>query len=111
MYLTARAIGQSNSTRNYIYNLRQDSDMKSLPMGPLMMSPDRLLRSFNREVIHRKPQVFKIACLRNILKLYPKDQRPLYCGFGNRETDAVSYMDVGVPLSKIFIINPDGDIT
>lgn len=75
------------------------------------MSPDRLLRSFNREVILRKPQVFKIACLKNILKLFPRDQAPFYCGFGNRETDAVSYMDVGIPLGKIFIINPDGDIT
>lgn len=75
------------------------------------MSPDRLLTSFNREVILRKPQVFKIACLKNILKLFPRNQSPFYCGFGNRETDAVSYMDVGVPLSKIFIINPEGEIT
>ena len=75
------------------------------------MSPDRLLRSFNREVILKKPQVFKIACLKNILKLFPRDQQPFYCGFGNRETDAVSYMDVGVPLSKVFIINWLGVIT
>ena len=73
LYLTARAIGQSNSSRNYITNLRQDADNKRLPSGPLVMSPDRLLRSFNREVILKKPQVFKIACLRNILKLFPQD--------------------------------------
>lgn len=111
LYLTARAIGQSQSSRNYINNLRQDADLKRLPQGPLIMSPDRLLRSFNREVILRKPQVFKIACLKNILKLFPKDQAPFYSGFGNRETDAVSYIDVGIPLSKVFIINPDGEIT
>lgn len=35
---------------------------------------------------------------------------PFYAGFGNRETDAVSYKEVGVPLGKIFIINPDGDV-
>mmetsp|Transcript_7664 Transcript_7664/g.10853 ORF Transcript_7664/g.10853 Transcript_7664/m.10853 type:complete len:105 (-) Transcript_7664:800-1114(-) len=73
LYLTARAIGQANSSRNYIMNLRQDTDLKRLPEGPLIMSPDRLLRSFNREVILRKPQVFKIACLKNILKLFPRD--------------------------------------
>ena len=111
LYLTARAIGQANSSRNYINNLRQDADQKSLPEGPLIMSPDRLLRSFNREVILRKPQVFKIACLKNIVRLFPREQPPFYCGFGNRETDAVSYMDVGVPLGKVFIINPDGQIT
>lgn len=75
------------------------------------MSPDRLLRSFNREVILRKPHIFKIACLKNIVKLFPDDQAPFFCGFGNRETDAVSYMDVGVPIGKVFIINPDGEIT
>jgi len=75
------------------------------------MSPDRLLHSFNREVILKRPQVFKIACLKNIVKLFPRDVQPFYCGFGNRETDAISYVDVGVPLSKVFIINTDGEIT
>ena len=111
LYLTARAIGQSISTRNYIGNLRQDTDNKRLPKGPLIMSPDRLLHSFNREVILKRPQVFKIACLKNIVKLFPRDVQPFYCGFGNRETDAISYVDVGVPLSKVFIINTDGEIT
>ena len=54
--------------------------------------------------------MFKIACLKNIVKLFPKDNPPFYCGFGNRDSDAVSYREVGVPLGKIFIINPDGDI-
>ena len=75
------------------------------------MSPDRLLHSFNREVILKRPQVFKIACLKNIVKLFPRDVQLFYCGFGNRETDAISYVDVGVPLSKVFIINTDGEIT
>ena len=81
-----------------------------LPEAPIVMSPDRLLRSFNREVILRKPQVFKIACLRNIQKLFPADNPPFYCGFGNRDSDAVSYREVGVPLGKIFIINPQSVI-
>lgn len=61
LYLTARAIGQADTTRAYITNLRQQDF--SLPEGPIIMSPDRLMRSFNREVIQKKPQVFKIACL------------------------------------------------
>ena len=82
-----------------------------MPAGPVIMSPDRLMKSFNREVILKKPQVFKIACLKNIVRLFPPEQAPFYCGFGNRETDAVSYEAVGVPISKVFIINPDGEIT
>ena len=74
------------------------------------MSPDRLMRSFKREVILKTPQVFKIACLKNIVKLFPKNQAPFYCGFGNRDTDAISYQDVGIPASKVFIINPEGEL-
>lgn len=55
IYLTARAIGQSGPTREYIYNLRQKDGERMLPEAPIVMSPDRLLRSFNREVILRKP--------------------------------------------------------
>lgn len=75
------------------------------------MSPERTYKSFKSEVVLRKPHVFKIACLSNIRGLFPRDQAPFACGFGNRETDAVSYEEVGVPQSKVFIINPDGVIT
>lgn len=108
LYLTARAIGQANTTRLYIEGLNQGG--VRLPEGPMVMSPDRLMRSFKREVILRKPQVFKIACLKNIVRLFPESNSPFYCGFGNRETDAVSYREVGIPDSKIFIVNPYGEL-
>ena len=93
-----------------MYIERVEQDGVRLPDGPMVMSPDRLMRSFKREVILKKPQVFKIACLKNIVKLFPHGCSPFYCGFGNRDSDAVSYRDVGIPDSKIFIINPDGEI-
>jgi len=34
------------------------------------MSPLGLINSFKIEVIHRKPEVFKIACLRDIKSLF-----------------------------------------
>ena len=74
------------------------------------MSPDRLMRSFNREIILKKPQVFKIACLRNIRNLFPKEVSPFYGGFGNRDTDAISYREVGIELGKIFIVNPKSEV-
>lgn len=36
-----------------------------------------------REVIERKPQEFKIACLRDIGELFP-GHKPFYAGFGNK---------------------------
>ena len=81
-----------------------------LPPGPMIMSPDRLFPSFKREVIHRKPWLFKIMALKNIKSLFGKGYNCFYAGFGNRDTDAMSYRAVGIELGKIFIINPQGEI-
>ena len=109
IYLTSRAIGQANVTRGYIHSLRQGVD--SLPAGPIIMSPDRLIQSFRREVIDRKPQEFKIVALRQIQSLFDETYAPFYAGFGNRMTDVVSYTAVGIATSKIFIINPASKIS
>jgi hypothetical protein len=37
-----------------------------------------------REVIERKPEEFKIKCLRDIKALFPDHLQSLYAGFGNR---------------------------
>ena len=43
------------------------------------------------EVIMRKPEVFKMACLRDIQRLFGESARnPFYAGFGNRITDALA---------------------
>ena len=39
---------------------------------------------FFREVIEKKPEEFKIACLRDIQSLFPKNRNPFYAGFGNK---------------------------
>lgn len=41
-----------------------------------------------------------------IKALFPSDCNPFYAGFGNRDTDEISYLKVGIPIGKIFIINP-----
>ena len=78
-----------------------------MPFGPVIMSPDRMVRSGARELIIKKPHLFKIGTLSQIAKLFPSG-KPFYAGLGNRDTDAVSYLDVGILLSNIYIINPSG---
>ncbi|KAI9319622.1 Lipin/Ned1/Smp2-domain-containing protein, partial [Dichotomocladium elegans] len=107
LYLTSRAIGQADYTRNYLKQVEQGK--YTLPDGPVIMSPDRLFTSFHREVIMRKPEVFKMACLRDVLRLFG-DYNPFYAGFGNRITDAISYRSVEVPASRIFTIDPNGNV-
>lgn len=109
LYLTARSIGAASITKEYLASLKQESG-HGLPDGPVFMSPDRLLNALNREVILRKPEQFKIVCLSDIKNLFPSNSHPFYAGFGNRHTDAVSYVAVSIPKAKIFIINPQGEI-
>lgn len=130
LYLTARSAGQADSTRSYLRSIVQNGN--KLPLGPVILSPDRTMAALRREVILKKPEVFKIACLNDIRSLYfnPRekpnnsddgdhnedeedpDERPtpFFAGFGNRITDALSYRTVGIPSSRIFTINPDGEV-
>lgn len=108
MYLTSRAIGQADSTRDYLKGISQGN--YQLPEGPVIMSPDRLMTSLHREVILRKPEVFKMACLRDIQRLFGGNGKAFYAGFGNRITDAMSYRSVNIPSSRIFTIDSNGEV-
>lgn len=108
LFLSARAIVQAYLTKSFLFNLKQDGN--TLPNGPVVISPDGLFPSLYREVIRRAPHEFKIACLEDIKSLFPPDYNPFYAGFGNRDTDELSYRKIGIPKGKIFIINPKGEV-
>lgn len=169
LYLTARSAGQADSTRSYLRSIEQDGNR--LPEGPVILSPERTMAALRREVILKKPEIFKIACLNDIRSLYfendfsvnhidigiehsnnnveksghslddknktnfndieeplekvkvkapieyhynefETDEKPtpFFAGFGNRITDALSYRTVGIPSSRIFTINTDGEV-
>lgn len=105
VYLSSRAIGQSHYTKAYLQSIAQGS--QTLPDGPVLLSPTSVLMAFRKEVIERKPEEFKIACLTDLKSLFPSKQ-PFFAGFGNRETDVKSYRAVGIPLERILIIDPSG---
>eukprot|EP00919_Chromeraceae_sp_WS-2016_P062970 GHVR01149022.1.p1 GENE.GHVR01149022.1~~GHVR01149022.1.p1 ORF type:complete len:122 (+),score=23.88 GHVR01149022.1:337-702(+) len=73
-----------------------------------MVSPMRLIRSFRREVIERKPYMMKAEVLGSIRELFPSHSHPFFAGFGNRDTDHVAYTFVGVPEARVYIVNPKG---
>jgi phosphatidate phosphatase LPIN len=82
-----------------------------MPDGPLLLSPDRMMKSMYREVIIKKPHLFKIKCLKEVKDLFPEHSEPFYAGFGNRDTDYISYRTLSISSSKIFIINPKGEVS
>eukprot|EP00096_Caligus_rogercresseyi_P016833 TRINITY_DN984_c0_g1_i5.p1 TRINITY_DN984_c0_g1~~TRINITY_DN984_c0_g1_i5.p1 ORF type:complete len:888 (-),score=228.03 TRINITY_DN984_c0_g1_i5:70-2733(-) len=82
IYLSARAIGQASITKEYLQSIKQ-GDL-CLPDGPLLLNPTSLISAFHREVIEKKPEEFKISCLRDIQRLFDINKNPFYAGYGNR---------------------------
>ncbi|KAJ5314500.1 uncharacterized protein N7443_001384 [Penicillium atrosanguineum] len=109
MYLTSRSVGQADITRAYLYGVNQDG--YRLPRGPVICSPDRTMAALRREIYLRKPEVFKMACLRDILNLFSGKENPFCAGFGNRLTDALSYRSVNIPSTRIFTINSNAEVS
>ena len=109
LYLTSRSVGQADTTRAYLQGIVQDGF--KLPRGPVILSPDRTIAALRREVYLRKPEVFKMACLRDILGLFGSERNPFYAGFGNRFTDALSYRSVNIPPNRIFTINSNAEVS
>ena len=108
-YLTSRSVGQADTTRTYLNGVSQEGFR--LPKGPVIMSPDRTIAALRREIYLRKPEVFKMACLRDILNLFGQKRSPFYAGFGNRLTDALSYRSVNIPSTRIFTINSNAEVS
>ncbi|XP_014065733.2 phosphatidate phosphatase LPIN1 isoform X3 [Salmo salar] len=108
MYCSARAIGMADMTRGYLHWVNERGTM--LPIGPVLLSPSSLFSALHREVIEKKPERFKIECLTDIKQLFHPNTEPFYAAFGNRATDVYSYKEVGVPLNRIFTVNPKGEL-
>ncbi|XP_035511556.1 phosphatidate phosphatase LPIN2-like [Morone saxatilis] len=108
LYCSARAIGMADMTRGYLHWVNDRGTL--LPQGPLMLSPSSLFSAFHREVIEKKPEKFKIECLTDIKNLFFPNKHPFYAAFGNRESDVFAYKQVGVPVCRIFTVNPKGEL-
>lgn len=110
MYLTARAIFQSDATHEFLGNLKQD-DIQ-LPYGPIIMDPDGVFSSFKKGIIQKQQHLIKILSLLEIKSLFGKkdQEQHFYAGFGNKETDAIAYRYLGIPMNNIYIINPSSEI-
>ncbi|KAM9315575.1 phosphatidate phosphatase LPIN1 [Gastrophryne carolinensis] len=108
LYCSARAIGMADMTRGYLHWVNERGTV--LPQGPVLLSPSSLFSALHREVIEKKPEKFKIECLTDIKNLFHPNLEPFYAAFGNRPTDVYSYKQVGVPLNRIFTVNPKGEL-
>ena len=103
LYMSSRPIGEANYTRNYL--LRVDQGGIKLPDGPLITCPDKLFPALTREVIKRQPHLFKIPTLAKLIKLFDPLPLPFVFGFGNRDTDVISYAENGIIRDRVFLFD------
>lgn len=108
LYCSARAIGMADITKGYLQWVNDKGIV--LPKGPVLLAPSSLFSALHREVIEKKPEVFKITCLTDIRDLFSPHKQPFYAAFGNRTNDAFAYKKVGVPETRIFTVNPKGEL-
>ncbi|KAM8914290.1 phosphatidate phosphatase LPIN2 isoform 2-T2 [Spinachia spinachia] len=108
LYCSARAIGMAAITKDYLQWVNDKGIV--LPQGPVLLAPSSLFSALHREVIEKKPEVFKIACLSDIKDLFNPQRKPFYAAFGNRTNDAYAYKQVGVPDTRLFTVNPKGEL-
>ncbi|MBN3322609.1 LPIN2 phosphatase, partial [Atractosteus spatula] len=108
LYCSARAIGMADITKGYLQWVNDRGAV--LPKGPVLLAPSSLFSALHREVIEKKPEVFKIACLTDIKNLFSPQKQPFYAAFGNRPNDVYAYKQVGVSESRIFTVNPKGEL-
>nr|XP_016851682.1 PREDICTED: phosphatidate phosphatase LPIN3 isoform X4 [Anolis carolinensis] len=109
LYCSARAIGMAHITKGYLDCVNDQGWV--LPKGPILLAPSSLFSAFHREVIEKKPEVFKIACLMDIRNLFGPNRKPFHAAFGNRLTDVYAYKEVELPECRIFTVNPKGELT
>lgn len=105
LYLSSRPLSQIRYTRKYLTSVKQNG--YSLPIGPILHSPDGIFGAIYREIISRKPEEFKIACLKEVMDIFP--------GNGNNDnqtnmkSDNIEFENIAIKKSESTIV-PD-DIT
>jgi len=106
LYLTSRAVGQSDSTKQYINSLREGG--YRMPAGPLMMQLNSVVDTLKTEVIDQDPEVQKIAKLSRLQALFPTS--PLYAGYGNQDSDIRAYTALNIDFNRIFVMDKASNI-
>uniref|UniRef100_A0A8D0L2Z9 phosphatidate phosphatase n=1 Tax=Sphenodon punctatus TaxID=8508 RepID=A0A8D0L2Z9_SPHPU len=82
LYCSARAIGMAHITKGYLKWVNDQGCV--LPRGPILLAPSSLFSAFHRQ--------------------------PFHAAFGNRDKDVYAYKQVGLPESRIFTVNPKGEL-
>uniref|UniRef100_A0A665WUV4 phosphatidate phosphatase n=1 Tax=Echeneis naucrates TaxID=173247 RepID=A0A665WUV4_ECHNA len=113
LYCSARAIGMADMTRGYLQWVNDGGTI--LPRGPLMLSPSSLFSAFHR-YLHCKTKLIYVLLryITHIPSCYSTRQIPPFSQIRffifKPLTDVFAYKEVGVPVCRIFTVNPKGEL-
>jgi len=115
VYLTARSMAQDEDTKNYIFKMLQDLDGYSLPPGPVLFSPVTFISGVIAEVVTKTPDVQKTKTMKEIWNIFKSENNTkiedtIVAGYGNKPTDTKAYVNTGLPLNSVYIVNPQGEL-
>jgi phosphatidate phosphatase LPIN len=145
IYISARGLSFSSRTKKYLLSVcdndvdpewcdhlgvRMEGEQKNslhLPLGPLLLSPSSIKDALHAEVVAKRPDVYKVVCVRDIMDLFEDGEYGRLCGYvyvyyyifflnnwsgiGNRDTDILSYLASHIPLGKILMMDPQGCVS
>lgn len=105
VYIATESMTQSSSTKIELVKATEKSSTR-LPPGPVFLSPDTLVRSFESQ----RPDLFKAAVLRGTRSLFPSTHNPFYSGFCTNVNDMNAFMRCGFPEGRIFLASESSEI-
>ena len=109
----SRSMAQDEDTKNYIFKMLQDLDGYSLPPGPVLFSPTTFISGVIAEVVTKTPDVQKTKTMDEIWNIFKSEkntriENTIVAGYGNKPTDTKAYVNSGLPLNSVYIVNPQG---
>ncbi|RLN47262.1 hypothetical protein BBJ28_00002360 [Nothophytophthora sp. Chile5] len=103
VYVTCHGLSQANLLHTVLRSGAGKEESLALPMGPVLLSPDRLLATNSNEMIDA--QDFKVAALDALRALFPREVNPFYAAFGKTQADSIVFTQVGVFPGKVFLVD------
>ena len=105
IYLSARPLTFEQETRKYLFETLQTTEKGySLPVSALFLSPVSVVEA---AIEASDPSATKTATIQPLLDMFELKEHVVSVGYGNQESDAKSYLNVGIEASKIFIVDED----
>ena len=91
----------------------QNLDGYSLPPGPVLFSPTTFISGVIAEVVTKTPDVQKTNTINEIWNIFKSENQTmiddtLVAAYGNKPTDTKAFTNSGIPLSAVYIVNPQG---